>query len=398
MPGLGGYACRLEPRDAAADDDHVPRVRRVRGWSQLESRLGILDACDRELREPPRDADVQADALADLVVLSCSRFPDELGIRDLRSCHPDQVAASVCERSLAHFGSRDASLGDDDGVGYGLLDGPCERNSEPGLVVERRHQEVEAVVVAVPDAEVVDIAALGQVRDRLDVARHRRGHGDAEQGLVTDRGAQRVENRARQPHPVVERTAVFVRAPVAGLGHEPVDERVVREHALDSVDAGGERRAGGSDVTFYELLDVALVELVHRTRPAAWRRSSRDAPELAHRRDGVRIRTEVVELGHEHGSVGVHRLDRLLQGGHEALVVETVVLRRHSCRREHWQGLHDDQPRAPGRPGFVVRARSRARDAVLGEGRSVRGEDDAIAELVPAQRKRREQPRKRRWR
>ena len=90
----------------------------------------------------------------------------EVGIGDLRTGHPDQVAAAVLQRSLAQLGSRDPSLRDDDGLGNRSLDLLGERNAEPGLEVERRHQELEVVVVAVPDPEVVDVAALLQVGKR----------------------------------------------------------------------------------------------------------------------------------------------------------------------------------------------------------------------------------------
>ena len=173
VTGLGGHACRLEPRDAAADDHHVLRFRRAWGRPYSKPASGFWTQAIGNFRS--RLATQTFRPTHSRISSSSPRggFPDQVGIGDLRPRHPDEVAASVGERSLTDFGLRDAALGDDDRVGYGLLDGLCEGNSEPGLVVEGRHQQVEVVVVAVADAEVIDVAVLGQVCDRVHVARHR---------------------------------------------------------------------------------------------------------------------------------------------------------------------------------------------------------------------------------
>ena len=197
VPGERRSACGLETGDAAADHHHAARLRRARQRLRLEARLRVLDAGDRELPEPPRDADVERDALADLGVAAELGLAHQIGIGDLRTGHPDQVAAAILQRSLAELGSRDPSLGDHDGLGNRPLDLLGEPDAESGLEVERRHQELEVVVVAVPDPEVVDVAAFLQVGSGLDVARHRSRQGDAEERLRPERVAQRVENLTR---------------------------------------------------------------------------------------------------------------------------------------------------------------------------------------------------------
>ena len=69
-----------------------------------------------------------------------------------------------------------------------------------------------------------------------------------------------------------------------------------------------------------ELVDVRRVDLAHRARPASRRGPAGDAPELAHRRDGIGVRAEVVELRHEDGAVLVHGVHDRAQRGNEALV------------------------------------------------------------------------------
>ena len=66
------------------------------------------------------------------------------------------------------------------------------------------------LVVAVADADVVDLAVRREMRDRLLVPVHRRGDGDPEQALGADLGAQRPQDLAREARAALERAPVAV--------------------------------------------------------------------------------------------------------------------------------------------------------------------------------------------
>ena len=173
MPAHGRHACGLEARKAGADDEHGARL--GRGGEVAEFRLvahrGVLHAADRELAQAPRDAQVVADAGADAGGLAVARVTQHERVGEQRARHPDEVAGAVRERLLADLGPVDASFCEDRELGHGAFRARRERHAVARLELHRRHDQVRHLVVAVPDAGIVDVAARGQVRDGLLVAR-----------------------------------------------------------------------------------------------------------------------------------------------------------------------------------------------------------------------------------
>ena len=159
-------------------------------------------------------------------------------------------------------------------------------------------------------------------------------------------------------------------------GEELVDERVVGEHALDAVGAGGERGTRCRDVAVDEQRDVLVVHRSQAIRPAGCEtRAGR--PALGVSRERIGVRAEVIELRDEHGAVLVHCVDDTAQRGYEALVVVAVVLRRHAAVRQHGQRLHHDHAGAARGPRRVVVASALARNVILPERHRMSREDHA---------------------
>ena len=114
-----------------------------------------------------------------------------------------------------------------------------------------------------------------------------------------------VEQRRREAHPVCERAAPAVVAPVRPRRPELVDERVVGGEHLDAVEAALSRartaaRTKAAMISSISDLGhrVAAVGVVHR-------RQARRRPVLAERVGRVAVLADVVQLlDHDHAAVG----------------------------------------------------------------------------------------------
>ena len=276
--------------------------------------------------------------------------------------------------------------------GAALLGASCERHAVSGLELHRRHDQERRLVVAVTDTDVVDLAVLREVRDSLLVPLHGRADGDPEQPLGADLGAQRAQDLAREARALSQPAAVAVSAAIPLRREELVDERVVGEHALDAVHAGGERSPRSGEMAFDERGDVLVV---HRSQPigSPGREAGAGRPALGVSRERIGVGAEVIQLRDEHRAVLVHCVDDAAESGYEALVVVAVVLRRHSAVRQHGQRLHHDQPGATGSPRRVVVPSTLARNVILPERHGVRREHDTARQALPTQLHRRQQQR-----
>ena len=394
MAALSSHPGSLEAGEPRPDDEHVARPRHDREIPErvLLTRSGILHARNRELAIAARDAEVVADAHADPIALPVARPGRDERVGDQRARHPDQVAGALGERALADLGPVDPPFRDDSESGCGALRAGREGHAVSGLELHGWDDQEGFLVVAMTDADVVDLAVVREVRDRLLVALHRRGDGDPEQAIGADLGPQRQQDLACQARASLEWAAVVIRAGIALRRKELVDERVVGEHALDTVDAGSKRSARCCDMALDERGDILVVHRSQTIWPArrqapAWR------PAFGASRERIGVRSQVIELRDEHRAVLAHGVDDATQGGHEALVVVAVVLRRHRTVGQHRQRLHHDQAGATRSPRSVVLPRALTRNVILPERDRVRGEDDAARQAPPAKFQGREQER-----
>ncbi len=138
--------------------------------------------------------------------------------------------------------------------------------------------------------------------------------------VVADRGADPPDRLDRQAHPVLERPAPAVGAPVGVGDEELVEEVALRAHHLDAVVAGLARPGcGGGDVGDL-LFDPGLVEFARRI--GRDRRADRRG---GHAVGAVAVAAGVQDLHGDPPAGGVHGV------GH--LPVVRHVLRREQARR-----------------------------------------------------------------
>ena len=148
----GGDLGRLQPRRAAADDDHSARdVRRLRLAPLLAAHIGVVEARDRQAADHPVDAAlVGAHAVPDPAAVA--HLGDEVGIGDQGPCHRDDVAVAAREGALRDGRVVDPARGDDRDPG-------ADRVAQ---AVRERQELAQAVTVAADRAGVVPGAgALG---------------------------------------------------------------------------------------------------------------------------------------------------------------------------------------------------------------------------------------------
>ena len=111
---------------------------------------------------------------------------------------PTRSQAPSTSAASAISGQVDPPFGDDGQPGRRALGTSRERHPVAGLELHRRHDQEGLLVVAVSDADVVDLTARREVGDRFLVSLHGRGHGDPEQALRADLGPQRLQDLARE--------------------------------------------------------------------------------------------------------------------------------------------------------------------------------------------------------
>ena len=93
------------------------------------------------------------------------------------------------------------------------------------------------LIVAVADAHVVDVALGLEILDEALKVRCPDADRYTENRVGPDRLADSMQDLDSEPRSILERSAVLVRAQVSIVIEERVDQRVVREHALDTVRA-----------------------------------------------------------------------------------------------------------------------------------------------------------------
>ena len=321
MAALRRDASGFEAGEARPDHEHAPRLARNLQIAEcmFVARGGVLDARDGKLAEATRDAQVVSDARSDALCLAAPRAGRHERVGDQGARHPDQVAGAFGERCLGDLGHVDPPFGDDGQPGRRALGTSRERHPVAGLELHRRHDQEGLLVVAVPDADVVDLTARREVGDRFLVPLHGRGHGDPEQALRADLGPQRLQDLAREAGAPFERPSVAVSPAIPLRGEELIDERVVGEHAFDAVHTGGERSPRAAT---WPSTSTAMSSSSIALRPSGppGARPAPGAPALGVSRERIGVRAEVVELRDEHRAMLVHCVDDAAQRGYEALV------------------------------------------------------------------------------
>ncbi len=320
VPALAEPHRSLESGGAGADDEH-PRLGPARAVAlrmppsaPLLAHGGVLRAADRRRGPVAGDADVAADALADVLEAALFDLPRQEGIRDRGARRADQVEHAVADEP--HHRVRRRQPADADDRLRGQLLEAAEVLLGPRLVPEARRQRV---VLPEADHQVPQVGQLADETEEL-VGRRALDPVGAEQ-LVDDEAAgdrsaavtlvERVlEHLAEQSCPVREAAAVLVVAEV-GAGREEVLKRrqPMGGVDVDDVVARGERPRDGLPVTPPQAGDVLprhpprLDRLVSRHGEVR-RALGRDAPvEVA----GGHAPVDELDPGQR--AVGVHLVD-----------------------------------------------------------------------------------------
>ena len=229
----------LEPARPAADDDHLAAHagRRFDDMRQafLAAGRDILDAQRVLAPADPVDAIAGADASADLGLAALAQLVDEMRVGDQRARHADHVEVAVGDGMRGGRGVGDARRVEDRQVD-GRLDAAGERQigrrRQPHGRPDTRHR-LGVRRIGADHADEVDQAAGGVASGDLDavvaveptlehlVARH----ANADDVIVADRGAHRLEHLEAEAQPVVERAAIAVAARVHRRRPELLDQR-----------------------------------------------------------------------------------------------------------------------------------------------------------------------------
>ncbi len=394
MAPLGERGGRAHPGWAAACDQPAPgtlgRPERARPEARLPARRRIDRAVDRQALEHAADAAlVAADAVDDLVLAAFAHLVRELGIRDLGTCHRDHVRLALGQDRLRQRGILDPA-DREDREPDGALDFGGELHQVAVGLVGRLDRHVDVVVAGGAHVHVVDLTVLLEQARSLDrvaggeAARNEvaQGDPDADRPVAADPPPDSVDHLAGEPEPVLERAAVVVVSLVVDGGEELVEEVAVCDVDLRAVEAPFPRVLCAARPPLDHRVDVLLL---HRLRGLAvgGRLDRRRPPEHSQvvGRVARRVQPEVVELGEDHGAVGVDARSQLavdLQAAGEVLVREPG----HAGRRGRVdKAVARDQeagaaPRALHLVGDVpVRV-----DAVDREELHVRGLEDPVAD------------------
>ena len=264
-----------------------------------------------------------------------------------------------------------------------------ERHPEIGRIQRRRHQLVEVEVAARATGDVVHQPALVVPRHDLAHLRQRQRrrsvrvdvHRQPDHEVVATRLTDPTEDRRRQPHPVLERAAPLVGAPVRPRRPELIDQRVVRGEHLHPVEPGRLRTLRRP----HERPDD-LHDLVARHRMAAIgivvRGQPRRRPVRLERVVGITVLTHVVQLLDHHGrqpvgiGLGPAHVDQPTERLDHRIVVGPEVATGQHRRSMHRHRLHHDHPGPAPRPLAVVAHVPFRRQPVDAHVRRVRPERD----------------------
>ncbi len=326
----------LEPRRASADDEH-PRVR-SRGAKSLGmpaappllAHRRILGAADRRHRPVARDADVAADALADVLEPPLLDLQRQERVGDRGTRRADQVDHAVPDQPH-HRVRRGQPADADDRLRRELLD-PAEVLLRPRLVREARGARV---VGPEADHHVPEVGQLADEREQLFDF----GPLDAllaeqlvDDDAARDRGApvallERVlEDLSQEARAVLERSAVLVLPEVVAAREEVLECREpVRRVDVDEVVARAQRPLDRLPVAAAEVVDVLAA---HRSRLDRIVAADRQVRRAERRDPAVEVRADhpvVHELDPGERAVCVDLLDEALVRRNVRVVPEAAL-------------------------------------------------------------------------
>ena len=227
----------------------------------------VLRAGDLVVVERTREADVAADALADLVEPAFLDLLRQERVGDRRPRGADQVPDAAADDLHHPLRARQAPDADDR-LRRGLANaaGPLQL---PALVVAARRRDVGRAVgdradVHVPEVDEV-IGQPNELEPLLELDSVRPPRVDREPGgdraLVADALAHELECLEPEARPVRQRPAVLVRPLVVERGEELQRQKAVRAVHVDDVEPGVPGAARRRRVETLELPDAGAVEL-----------------------------------------------------------------------------------------------------------------------------------------
>ena len=290
----------------------------------------VLGAVDRGGRPVAGDADVAADALADVLGAALLDLQRQERVGDRGTRRADQVDHAIPDQPH-HRVRRGQPADADDRLRRELLD-PAEVLLRPRLVREARGARV---VGPEADHHVPEVGQLADEREQLLdlgaldplLAEQLVDHDAARDGGATLALGERVlEHLAQQARAVLERPAVLVVPQVVAAGEEVLERREpVRRVDVDEVVAGAQRALHRLPVAAPEVGDVLAAH-----RPRLHRLVARDRQvRRAERRDPpVEVRADhavVHELDPGERAVGVHLLDEALVRGDVRVVPQAPL-------------------------------------------------------------------------
>ena len=322
---------RLQPRRPGADDQHAilrpARADHLRmpALAPFLAHGRILGAAHRRDGVVAADADVAADAFADVFEPAFLDLPGQERIGDRRPRRADHVEHAALDLRDHGVGRGEAADADDGLGGQRLHEG-----DELLLVALLREARAVGIELPVADVDVPQVRQLGQHRDhvarlalRRDAVRPhhlvgREPHRDA--AGVADRVLGILDHLAEQPHAVLQAAAIFVGAGVAAALQEVHGQRQVMPGIdVDDIVSGLARADRRLAVPAAEVADVLAVHGARLERVVARHLVDRPDRHLA----AVEVgggRAVVIELDRRQRAVLVHRL------AHQRVVRDVVVV------------------------------------------------------------------------
>ena len=242
--------------------------------------------------------------------------------------------------------------------------------------------------MAADHVDEIDQAGLRQPRRDRDAFLAREAavpvlvahHPDADGKVLADPLADRAQNLEAEPHAVLDRAAIGVRALVGRGRPELIDEMPVAFelhpiearflHALGALGIGPDD--AGDVPVLHDLREGAMRGLAH-VRGGDHRQPVGLAP--------ARAASEMRDLDHHGGALRMDIVGELFEPAHDLVLVELDVAEGlRTVRREDGRAADHGQPdAAPGLFG-VIKPVARLRHAVFGVGWLVRGRHQPVAE------------------
>ena len=297
----------------------------------------VLGAADRHSQGITRDADVTADALADVVNAPLLDLLGQERVGDGRARRADEIEHATLDLADHGVGGGEPAHADHR-LGRHLLD-----ESDVGLLRSLGHEARGARVVRpVGDIDIPQIRQLGQhfhdlaafalTGDALGPQQLVDGEPHRHRAAVADGLFGVFDQLANEPHPVLQAASVLVATLVVAVRQELEGQIAVPGIDVDDVEpslAGTRRRL---DVPPPELADVLLVHgpALNRVVALDGKPGGRDGDFPAQARGAHRA--AVPQLHPRQGAVAVHRLGHQRLGPHIFVVPEGGVGSRRVVR------------------------------------------------------------------